>query len=63
MIIANLNKNIEKRQKVLSQVIKIVSPDQACTCHDALACAIVTDRKIIPEKIKKDLKPIIGKIY
>jgi hypothetical protein len=32
-----------------------------CACHSALANAIVTDRKMIPAKVKKDLKPIIGK--
>ena len=61
MIIANLNKNIENAKKVLSQVIKDISPGQACTCHEALASAIVTDRSMISKKIKKDLLPIIGK--
>ena len=61
MIIANLNKNIENAKKVLSQVIKDISPGRACTCHEALASAIVTDRSMISKKIKKDLLPIIGK--
>jgi len=33
----------------------------SCSCQEALKYAIVTDKKLIPRKIKEDLKIIIGK--
>jgi len=61
MIIGNLNKNIENSKKILSSVIKNISAGCSCGCQEALKYAIVTDRKLIPPQVKKDLKIIIGK--
>ena len=61
MIIKNLNKNVENAKRILSTVIKNLNPERSCNCKDALKYAIITDRKVIPAKIKKDLKIIIGK--
>jgi 5'-methylthioadenosine phosphorylase len=41
--------------------IKNIKAERTCTCKDALKYAILTDRKIIPAKLKKDLDIIIGK--
>lgn len=61
MIIKNLNKNVENAKRILSAVIKNLNPERSCNCKDTLKYAIITDRKVIPGKIKKDLKIIIGK--
>lgn len=61
MIINNLNKNIQNSKMILSSVIKNISAQGSCRCSEALKYAIVTDRKLIPAKIKKDLSIIIGK--
>lgn len=61
LVIQNLLKNIENAQKILLQVIKNISPERKCSCKDALKYAIITDKKLIPEKVKKDLEIIIGK--
>lgn len=61
MIINNLNKNIENSKKILSLVIKNLSTEKTCRCGEALKYAIITDRKLIPAKLRKDLKIIIGK--
>ena len=61
MIISNLNKNIDNSKKVLRSVIKNISGESNCRCQSALEFAIVTDKKLIPSKTKKDLKIIIGK--
>ena len=61
MIIQNLTKNIENAKKIISAVIKEIPQKRACGCQDALKFAIVTDKKFINAKTKKDLKPIIGK--
>lgn len=61
MIIANLQKNIENSKRMLSEVIKNISGQRNCACKDALKFAIVTDKKKIPAKTKKDLSIIIKK--
>jgi len=61
LVIKNLQKNIENAKRVLTDVIKNISLDTHCNCEEALKYAIITDKKMIPAKIKKDLKIIIGK--
>lgn len=61
MVIQNLLKNIENAKKILALAIKNISPERKCACHDALKYAIVTDKKMIPPKVKRDLSIIIGK--
>jgi 5'-methylthioadenosine phosphorylase len=61
MIIHNLQKNIENAKKILVAAIKDMPKTRNCSCQHALKYAIITDRKFIPAKVKKDLKLIIGK--
>lgn len=61
MVIQNLQKNVENAKKILRQVIAEFPKERNCSCSSALRHAIITDRKLIPQKIKKDLKIIIGK--
>jgi len=61
MVIANLTKNIENAKQLIIEVIKNIKPERKCACKDALKHAIITDRKLIPGKVKKDLNIIIGK--
>jgi len=61
MVIQNLHRNVENAKRILSTVIKNIKPERSCACKDALKYAILTERKIIPDKIKKDLDIIIGK--
>lgn len=61
MVIANLLKNIENAKKIISGLVKNLPPERDCACKDALKYAIVTDKKLIPQKVKKDLDILIGK--
>jgi 5'-methylthioadenosine phosphorylase len=61
MIVQNLVKNVENAKQILSLVIKNIKAERNCSCKDALKYAIITDKKLIPAKIKEDLKVIIGK--
>lgn len=61
MVISNLQKNIENSKKLISAVVRNLKAERKCCCGDSLKHAIITDRKLIPEKTKKDLKIIIGK--
>ncbi len=61
MVISNLQKNAENAKKIILKVIKELKPARRCSCGQALKFAIVTDKKLIPAKTKKDLNIIIGK--
>jgi len=60
-IIANLNRNAENAQAVLRAAVRQMPTDRSCRCGQALAHAIVTDRKVIPTAAKRRLAAIIGK--
>jgi 5'-methylthioadenosine phosphorylase len=61
MVVQNLLKNIENAKKILQLVIKDIPEERNCKCKDALKHAIITDKRNISSKIKKDLRIIIGK--
>ena len=61
MILANLQQNVETAQKILRQVITILPQTRDCPCATAMQNAIATSPRLIPEQVKKDLAPIIGK--
>jgi len=62
MVIGNLTANTANVKKLLKSVVtRIPAQGTVCGCAQALQCGIITDPKKIPAKIKKDLKPLIGK--
>jgi 5'-methylthioadenosine phosphorylase len=60
MVIQNLAKNIENAKKIIVELVKNLPQKRECSCKDTLRYAIITDKKRIPEKTKKDLKILIG---
>ena len=61
MVIGNLLKNVDSAKKLIKEIMPQLSKDTKCGCREALKYAIITDRKLIPERVKKDLDIIIGK--
>jgi len=61
MVIENLSKNILNAKRIISEVIKNLPSKRQCNCPESLKYAIITDKKLIPDKTKKDLGIIIGK--
>jgi 5'-methylthioadenosine phosphorylase len=60
-IIANLNRNAENAQAVVRAAVRQMPSERSCHCGQALAHAIVTDRKLVPAAAKRKLAAIIGK--
>jgi 5'-methylthioadenosine phosphorylase len=60
-IVATLNQNSTNAQNVLREAVKTVPAERSCKCGDALKHAILTDRKVIPAKTKKNLSAILKK--
>jgi 5'-methylthioadenosine phosphorylase len=61
LIIANLMQNAATAQKTIAEAVSRLRQPRTCSCKDALATAIITRPEHVPEQIKKDLAPIIGK--
>lgn len=61
MVMRNLRKNVENAKAILHVALRRLPRERYCACKDALKTAIVTDGKLIPPKIKKDMDIIIGK--
>jgi 5'-methylthioadenosine phosphorylase len=60
-VLAVLQQNVELAKKTIRQVLKNLSPSRSCGCSSALGSAIITEKSKIPKKVRRDLRPIIGK--
>lgn len=63
MILQCLNKNAENAKTVLRRAIPKAAALDAFSAADALKYALVTRKDMIPEAIRRDLHPIIGKYF
>jgi len=61
MVIRNLRKNVDNSKKIISNVVKVLPNERTCSCGRALEHAIVTEKKYIPRRVRKNLDIIIGK--
>jgi 5'-methylthioadenosine phosphorylase len=61
-VLAVLRANAEMAQRILRATVpRVAQRERTCGCASALQYAIVTDPARIPQKLKDDLAPIIGK--
>jgi 5'-methylthioadenosine phosphorylase len=61
-VLAVLQQNVDLAKKTIRQAIKNLTPTaRTCGCASALKTAIITERSKIPKKVRRDLRPIIGK--
>ena len=61
LIIANLTQNALMAQRTIASAVEQIGPTRTCACKDALATAIITRPDHVPDTVKRDLAPIIGK--
>lgn len=57
-----MHKNVELAQSILKEIVKTPVLKRSCSCGEAAQQAIVTDRKLIPDPLKKDLEILFGKL-
>ncbi|MCU0242488.1 MAG: S-methyl-5'-thioadenosine phosphorylase [Vicinamibacteria bacterium] len=60
-ILGNLTRNAQMAQAVLRAAVKRLPVPRDCDCAQALKYALVTAPALVPDKIKRELAPIIGK--
>jgi 5'-methylthioadenosine phosphorylase len=60
-IIANLTKNAENACNLVAAAVAALPDRRDCKCGSALAHALITDRKTIPEATRRKLELLVGK--
>ncbi len=56
-----MRQNIASSKRLLSKAVELMNPARACSCRDALRFAILTRPDLVPEQVKRDLEPIVGR--
>jgi 5'-methylthioadenosine phosphorylase len=60
-ILRILAQSAKTAKSAIRNAMKYLPEKRECICANALAHTLITGKKMIPEKTKKDLEPIIGK--
>ena len=61
MVISTLSKNAATAQRIIAGAVERLPYERTCECASALKYALVTRPEMVPDQIKKDLAPIIGR--
>lgn len=62
MIIGILMQNAKTAQRAIADAVgRLQGQPRTCACKDALATAMITRPEAVPDKIRKELQPIIGR--
>ena len=61
MVIANLMANAVTAQRVIADTVERLGAERPCSCGDALKAALITNPGAVPDAIKRELAPIVGR--
>ena len=61
MVMSTLSKNAATAQEIIAGAVARLPYERTCECATALKYALVTRPDMIPDQVKADLAPIIGK--
>jgi 5'-methylthioadenosine phosphorylase len=61
MVIANLVKNVQTSKEIVRHAVARLPSRDGCPCPTALQSAIITSPEAVPEQVRQDLAPIVGK--
>ena len=61
MIIANLTQNARTAQQIIANAVERLPFERTCECASALKYALITRPDAIPQQVRKDLAPLVGK--
>jgi len=63
MVIQTLNKNTQKAQEAIRNLVRGLKTERNCECGQALSTALITDPKVVPAETRKKLDLLIGKYF
>jgi 5'-methylthioadenosine phosphorylase len=61
LILGNLGKNAETAKAVLRAAVRRLPVPRDCECASALRYALITPPELVPEAVKRELEPIVGR--
>jgi 5'-methylthioadenosine phosphorylase len=61
LVMSTLSKNAATAQHIIAGAVERLPYERTCECASALKYALVTRPEMVPEQVKTDLAPIIGK--
>jgi len=61
MILKTLSTNAAAAQQIIATAVERLPFDRTCECASALKFALITRPELVPDQVKKDLAPLIGK--
>jgi 5'-methylthioadenosine phosphorylase len=61
MVIANLTQNAKTAQEIIAEAVARLPYARTCECASALKYALLTRPDAIPDQVKQELWPIVGK--
>jgi len=61
MVIQILNKNTQKAQEAIRNLVRGLTIERTCDCKDALSTALITDPKVISSETRNKLNLLTGK--
>ena len=56
-----IRQNVSMARDIIKRATAALSSKPECGCGESLKYAIMTDRDLIPEQVRKDLEPVLGK--
>jgi len=60
-IMGVLGKNAETARKVLRAAVRRLPIPRGCECATALKYALITPKELVPDAVKRELEPIVGR--
>ncbi len=60
-VLAIIKQNVAMARNIIKLAVEALSSEGQCACGSSLEYAIMTERDLIPEQVRRDLEPIIGK--
>jgi 5'-methylthioadenosine phosphorylase len=61
IIVANLMQNAKTAQYIIANAVAALPYERTCECASALKYALITRPDAIPEQVKRELAPLVGK--
>ncbi len=61
MVIERLLANVDISKQAITNLVATLPDERLCECQHALRDALITNWDVIPDRIKRDLAPIIGR--
>lgn len=60
-VLTIIKQNVVMARNIIKQATRTLCAAPTCTCGESLKFAIMTDPAVIPEQVRHDLEPILGK--